>query len=204
MTAAPDGRPHLAQDRSSAGQRDAAGASGAGASGAGASGAGATGGRVGPRPSAWARVKPALRGEPLHVPSHALVVHFPAALLPASLLFDLLDRADPSLGLARAAAALLVVGLLGGVAAAATGLLDWLEMIAGPRRTRVTRHLLVQAAALVAFAISLALRAGDVASPASFACLVASLVGLGLLIVGDHLGGLLVYRDGMRVRTGGR
>jgi len=153
------------------------------------------------RPSPWARLGPWLRGEPLHVPSHALVVHFPAALLPTSLLLDVVGRLDPSLGLGRAAALVLALGLAGGVVAGGTGLLDWAEMIPGPRRARVTRHLLVQVAALGTFALSLALRLGDVAAPAPVASLVASVVGFGLLAVGDHLGGLLVYRDGMRVRA---
>jgi uncharacterized membrane protein len=156
------------------------------------------------RRSPWARLAPWLRGEPLHVPSHALVVHFPAALLPTSLLLDVVVRLDPSLGLGRAAALVLALGLAGGVVAGGTGLLDWAEMIPGPRRARVTRHLLVQVAALGAFALSLALRLGDVAGPAPVACLAASAVGFGLLAVGDHLGGLLVYRDGMRVRAGRR
>ncbi len=152
-----------------------------------------------------ARALAGARGEPLHVPSHALVIHFPAALLPTSLLIDLVARLAPTAdGLAPAASLILGLGLLGGLAAAATGLLDWAAMIPGPRRARVTRHLLVQAAALAAFGVSLALRAGDMAAPAPPVSLAASVVGLGLLLVGDHLGGLLVYRDGMRVRSGGR
>ena len=145
-----------------------------------------------------------VRGEPLHVPSHALVVHFPAALLPTSLLLDIVVRVDPPLGLARAATLLLALGLAGGGVAAATGLLDWVEMLPGPRRTRVTRHLLVQASAMIAFAISLAARVGEVGLPAPGLSFLASAVGFGLVVVGDHLGGLLVYRDGMRVRTGNR
>ena len=150
------------------------------------------------RAAAW------LRGEPLHVPSHALVVHFPAALLPTSLLFDVAGRLDPGLELATAAAVLLGLGLAGGLVAAATGLLDWIEMLPGPRRSRVTRHMLVQLGAVLAFGASLLLRLGSPGEAAGVPSLVASVIGLGILLVGDHLGGLLVYRDGMRVRSGGR
>lgn len=143
-----------------------------------------------------------LRGEPLHVPSHALVIHFPAALLPTSLAFDVIGRVDPALTLGSAAALLLLLGLAGGLAAVATGLLDRVQMLPGARRARVTRHMIVQLAALAAFAVSLVLRAGDAGAAAPLASLVASIVGLGLLLVGNHLGGLLVYRDGMRVRAG--
>lgn len=163
---------------------------------------GSTGDRP-PRPaSAWARIGPWLRGEPLHVPSHALVIHFPAALLPTSFAVDLVGRAAPGLVPGGTAAVLLVLGLAGGLVAAGTGLLDWAEMIPGPRRARVTRHLLVQVAAIAAFALSLAARWPAFDPPAPAAALVLSLAGTAFLFVGDHLGGLLVYRDGMRVRTG--
>ena len=103
--------------------------------------------------------------------------------------------------LALTAGLLLVLGLGGAVLAAATGLLDWLEMIPGtPRRARVTRHLLVQVAAASVFALALLLRGGAIGSMAPPAGVLASVVGTFLLLAGNHLGGLLVYRDGMRVR----
>ena len=170
--------------------------------------AAATGPDTPPRPAATrsrtARAKRWLRGEPLGVPSHALVVHFPAALLPTSLVFDLGQRWDPALALGDGAAALLVLGLLGGGVAAGTGLLDWLDMIPGSaRRARATRHLLVQAAALAGFLLSLLLRfaAGTLTQPPLGAILVSALATI-VLLLGNHLGGLLVYRDAMRVRTG--
>ncbi len=144
-----------------------------------------------------------LRGEPLHVPTHAMFVHFPAALFPASFVLDLLAARDASSGARFGATVLLVFGLLGGVLAAGTGLLDWLDMIPGTaRRARVTRHLLVQATAMVGFGIALAIQVattatGSVPLPA-LALMAASTA---LILVGNHLGGLLVYRDGMRVGT---
>ncbi|MER3418696.1 MAG: hypothetical protein C4343_06310 [Chloroflexota bacterium] len=95
------------------------------------------------------------------------------------------------------------LGLLGGLAAAGTGLLDWTATIPGtPRRARVTRHLVVQAAALACFGVSFVLRlVGDPIRPSDLA-LVVAVAGTALLLVGNHLGGLLVYRDGMGVRIG--
>lgn len=155
-----------------------------------------------PAAAARVRVTAWLRGEPLHVPTHALVIHFPAALLPTSLLFDVAGRAAPGLGLGPAAAATLILGLLGALAAAGTGLLDWLPMLPGKRRSRVTRHLLVQVSAVVLFGLSLVLRLAWPDLSAGLAPLVASGAGVVVLFVGDHLGGLLVYRDGMRVGSG--
>lgn len=159
---------------------------------------------AGPRPSAWGRIKPWLRGEPLHVPSHALVVHFPAALLPVSVACDLGALAWPGIGLARAATIMLALGLAGALAAAGTGLIDWLDMIPGTaRRARVTRHLLVQVSAVGLFVVDLAFRLGVGDAPtAPPIAIVVGVIGTGVLIVGNHLGGLLVYRDAMRVRTG--
>jgi uncharacterized membrane protein len=133
-----------------------------------------------------------VRGEPLGIPTHALFVHFPAALLPVSAFLDLLAWFG------------LVLGLLGAIPAVATGLIDWLGMISGtPRWRRVRRHLLVQAAALVGFVVSLVLHAvAPTGDHAPTAAVLLSLVASAVLLTGNHLGGLLVYRDGMRVRSG--
>jgi uncharacterized membrane protein len=144
-----------------------------------------------------------LRGEPIGVPTHALVVHFPAALLPTSLACDAVAWLRPELATGRAAVVMLVLGLAGGLVAAGTGLLDWADMIAGSaRRARATRHLVVQAGALALFALSLALRGGALdAATAPPAALITAALGTVVLLAGNHLGGLLVYRDGMRVRS---
>lgn len=156
------------------------------------------------RPSMRTEARRWLRGEPLHVPSHAMVVHFPAALLPVSLVLDVIASVDPGSGLAGGANAVLALGLAGALVAAGTGLLDWLDMIPGtPRRSRVTRHLLVQLTAVGGFAVALAIDAvaGLPATP-PLAGIVVMAAATAVLLVGNHLGGLLVYRDGMRVRTG--
>lgn len=149
------------------------------------------------------KVLPVLRGEPLGVPSHAMVVHFPAALLPIGFLFELVGTLSPeTAGLRAAVQALFGLGLLGGLVAAATGLLDWLEMIPGtPRRARATRHLLVQAGALVLFAIAFAAQLAGRGEGSSLLVLGIAAIATVMLLVGNHLGGLLVYRDGMRVRS---
>lgn len=145
-----------------------------------------------------------LRGEPLHVPSHAMFVHFPAALLPVSLVLDVVAWLDPGAGLAGGASVVLALGLLGALVAAGTGLLDWVDMIPGtPRRARVTRHLLVQLTAVSGFAVAFAihLASGVAARPPAVAIILMA-ASTAVLLLGNHLGGLLVYRDGMRVRTG--
>jgi uncharacterized membrane protein len=144
-----------------------------------------------------------LRGEPLGVPSHAIVVHVPAALLPTGFLFELVGGlTTEAAGMRAVAPVLLGLGLVGGLAAAATGLLDWIAMIPGTaRRSRATRHLVVQSGALGLYTAGLVARlAGDPRAPSSLTLAILALATL-VLLVGNHLGGLLVYRDGMRVRT---
>lgn len=146
-----------------------------------------------------ARLVSWLRGEPIGVPTHALLAHVPTALLPTSLLFDLLVLSGIAPALGPATAPLIALGLIGGLAAGGAGLLDWAEMLPGPRRDRVNRHLTIQLAALAVFAVSFAIRIAQGGTP-GLAVLV-SAVGTVLLLLGGHRGALLVYRDGMRVRT---
>jgi uncharacterized membrane protein len=144
-----------------------------------------------------------LTGRFIGHPLHALVVHFPLALFPTSLLFDLIswftsDRLWPQAALLNVA-----VGLLGAVVAIATGLVDYVNMIAGSLRHQVsTVHLVLNSGAVGLFGLGLVLRlqAGPVErTPA--AVLVLSLLGTGLLLLGGYLGGYLVYRMAMRVST---
>ncbi len=152
-----------------------------------------------PRPD-WTRAKVWLRGEPLNVPSHALVVHFPAALLPTSFVLQVTALMYPGLDLGHGAHAILLLGIVGGAVAVGTGVLDWTEMVPGTaRRDRVTRHMVVQLIALAGFSVSgLIIVGGDAGSVPAIMIAGASTL---ILLFGNHLGGLLVYRDAMRVRT---
>ena len=142
-----------------------------------------------------------LQGKPIGHPTHALVVHFPAGLWPAALLFDLLSWIRPDPTLVRAAFYDILLGL--GMAALAifTGLLDFLPTVPGSwKRQLGWRHLLAQAGATGCFAISAGLRALDPGSARTpILPLLLAALGVGLLLLGNFLGGELVYRHGMRV-----
>lgn len=144
-----------------------------------------------------------LMGRFLGHPLHALVVHFPLALFPTSLLFDLVSWLTPGRLWPQAALLNVAVGLVGAVAAIATGLVDYLNMISGSLRHQVaTVHLVLNSSAVGLFGLGLVLRlqAGDV-ERTPLAVLLLSLLGVGLLVVGAYLGGYLVYRMAMRVST---
>jgi uncharacterized membrane protein len=149
-------------------------------------------------------IKDVLQGKPLGHPSHPMMVHFPTALFPTSLLFDLLSWGIAQPALVQAALLNIAVGLLASILAVVTGLVDYLGMVPGSRKHRVTTwHLLLNVPMIAIFALSLALRflEMDVARTPLY-LIGLSLVGLILLIVGNYFGSELVYRMGMRVNTG--
>ena len=85
-----------------------------------------------------------------------------------------------------------------------TGTVDYFGMVSGSRKHRVaTWHVLANLPLVLIFAISLGLRVQEFdATRTPLLVLVVSLVGMPLLVVGNHFGGEFVYRMGMRVSTG--
>ena len=149
-------------------------------------------------------IKDVLQGKPLGHPSHPMFVHFPTALFPASLLFDILSRFISEPELVRAAFYNVALGLAGAALAIITGFVDYFGMVSGSRKRRVTSwHMYMNLALVAIFSVSLALRSLELdAARTPIYILVLSLAGLPLLIVGNYMGGELVYRMGMRVNTG--
>lgn len=149
-------------------------------------------------------IKDVLQGKPLGHPSHPMFVHFPTALFPTSLLFDLLSWAITEPELVKAAFYTMAVGLAGALLAVLTGFVDYLGMVPGSRKRRVTTwHMLANLGLVVIFAVSLSLRPMQLdAARTPLYILALSLVGMPLLLVGNYFGAELVYRMGMRVNTG--
>jgi uncharacterized membrane protein len=149
-------------------------------------------------------VKDVVQGRPLDHPSHPMFVHFPTALFPTAVLFDLISLFEPSLALTRAAFYNISVGLSVGVLAALTGLVDYLPMIGGSRKKRVgTYHLVFQVLMMTVLSCSFVVRALDFDSQqTSVVALALAIAGVGALAIGNWWGGHLVYRQGMRVSTG--
>jgi uncharacterized membrane protein len=138
------------------------------------------------------------RGRPLH----PMLVHFPVALYPTSLVFDALSHlADDGNPFVVGAFSLIVIALVVSVLAVAAGFADFLAIEHGTRTWRVaTLHMSVQLVTSGLFLANAVLRGRDLdvtATPAGPVIL--SLVGLTTLTVGSALGGELVYRHGRRV-----
>jgi uncharacterized membrane protein len=131
-------------------------------------------------------------------PVHPMLIVYPLGLLSTAVLFDALYVATENADLATFGYWALAAGIVGGVLAAAFGLIDWLAI---PRDTRARRigamHGVGNAVVLAIFVVSFLVRAE---SPAYLPDVLPFIIGLGgaaVAIVTAWLGGELVYR--MRV-----
>jgi uncharacterized membrane protein len=135
-------------------------------------------------------------------PFHPILVTVPIGAWVASLVFDILSRtANEGGDFARGAYWLIAIGVIGALAGALFGLLDFFAI---PRRTRAWRvgitHLCFNLVVVGLFVASFIWRADrDAYSPTSAGLFVLSGVALALLAVSGWLGGMLAYRYGVRV-----
>jgi uncharacterized membrane protein len=138
------------------------------------------------------------RGRPLH----PMLVHFPVALYPTSLVFDALSHlSEDGNPFVVGAFSLIVVALVVSALAVAAGFADFLPIENGTRTWRVAvLHMTLQLVTAGLFLANAVLRSRDLdvtATPAGPVIL--SVVGLLTLTLGAALGGELVYRHGRRV-----
>ena len=129
-------------------------------------------------------------------PVHPILQAIPAAVLPASTTFDALAYLGGEESLSDAGRYSLIFGLLGGVGAAATGVLDYYEIHNRPVRRRALYHGLSNAALMASYTESLRRRKGGRADGKA---LLLSLLGASLVGLSGYLGGELVYEHGVRV-----
>ena len=127
-------------------------------------------------------------------PVHPMLIPFPVGLLSASVAFDVLYLITRNEAFGVVAFWTIAAGIVGGLAAAPFGLIDWAAL---PNRSRAKRvgglHGAGNVAVLVLFGISLLLRLGAPEQPAVLAFGV-SVVGVVLITVTGWLGGELVDR----------
>ena len=139
-------------------------------------------------------VRNALDGTPLELPLHPALTDVPMGAWSAAIVFDGLDAASGSRAMRNAADASLTVGILGGFAAAVTGLSDWRYLSGGSRRMGMA-HGLLNTVGLALSVTSLILRL----SGRRNAGRLAFLAGFSITGTAAHLGGELSYNYGLRV-----
>jgi len=132
-----------------------------------------------------------------------MLIVFPLGLLATSVLFDTLYSMMRKPVLAIASFYMTVSGVVGGLAAAIFGLIDWMGL---PRRSRASRIGAMHGAGniliVVLFAISAWLRSDEDNFEPSFPARLLSFTGSALALVTAWLGGELVYRLGVAVDPG--
>lgn len=136
-------------------------------------------------------------------PVHPMLIVFPLGLLSTAVLFDIAYLVTEEEQLAVFSFWAIAAGLIGGLAAAVFGLIDWLAIPRGTRAKSVgLAHGGGNVVIVVLFALSWLLRLDEPAFLPDLLPLLLGVVGAGLALVTAWLGGELVYRLGVAVDRG--
>ncbi len=135
-------------------------------------------------------------------PIHPMLIPFPLGLLTTSLVFDVVYLLTGNGKWSEIAFWMIAAGVIGGLAAAVFGLIDWLAIPSGTRAKSVGLwHGAGNVVVVVLFALSWLLRMDAPGEPGAIP-IVLSLLGVGLASVTGWLGGELVDRLGVGVDDG--
>ena len=133
---------------------------------------------------------------------HQMLIVFPLGLLATSFFFDLAYLVVGRSELAIVAFWMIFAGVIGALAAALFGAIDWLGI---PSRTRAKYvglwHGALNLVVAALFAVSWVLRRGDPGTPAAMT-IVLSAIAVAIALVSAWLGGELVDRLGVGVDEG--
>jgi uncharacterized membrane protein len=133
-------------------------------------------------------------------PVHPMLIVFPLGLLATAVVFDIVYLITDRAGFPVAAAYAIAAGIIGGLLAAAFGLVDWLAIPAGTRAKRVgAAHGVGNVVVVALFAVSWLLRARAGGWDPTAVAMIFSFVGVALAGVTGWLGGELVDRLGVGV-----
>ena len=138
-----------------------------------------------------------LNGTWLGHPLHPLLTDVPIGAWTVAILLDLISLLLGAPELGSAAAIAIGLGILGALAAAAAGLMDWMD-VDPPEKVVGVTHGILNTSATVLFAISLLMRRESQWGPTVGSFLVA-LTGYLLVSGGAYLGGGMVFRMGVMI-----
>jgi uncharacterized membrane protein len=135
-------------------------------------------------------------------PIHPMLIVFPLGLLATAVVFDIIYLTTGNGQWAGISFWMIAAGIIGGLAAALFGWIDWFAIPAGTRAKSVgLTHGLGNVVVVVLYAVSWYLRNGYETAPGT-AALVCSFAGAALALVTGWLGGELVDRLGVGVDAG--
>jgi uncharacterized membrane protein len=135
-------------------------------------------------------------------PIHQMLIVFPLGLLATSLMFDIIQLATHDPEWSHVAFYLIGAGVIGGVAAALFGLIDFLGIPKSTRAKGIAKwHGLGNVIVVGLFGLSFFLRIPDPEAP-SVAAFVLSVCGIIIALAAGWLGGELVTRFGIGVADG--
>lgn len=145
------------------------------------------------------RFKTLLHGTWLGHPLHPAITDVPIGAWLLAVIFDIVWLVSPaaSVWAARGAEVAVIVGILGAIGAAVTGLADWSDSY-GAERTVGLYHAGLNSLALILFIISAALRLGT-SDGGSVAAVILDIVGVVSVLVAAYLGGDMVFGKGTGV-----
>jgi uncharacterized membrane protein len=136
-------------------------------------------------------------------PIHPMLIVFPLGLLATAVIFDVLYMITGNGAFATVAFWNILAGIVGGLAAAVFGLVDWLAIPGGTRAKQVgLLHGGGNVIVIGLFAIVWLMRLNEPGNTPSAAPFVLELLGAGLALVTGWLGGELVDRLGVGVDRG--
>jgi uncharacterized membrane protein len=135
-------------------------------------------------------------------PIHPILIPFPLGLLSTSVVFDVVHLLTGNGKWSEISFWMIAVGVIGGLLAAAFGLIDWLGIPSGTRaKATGLGHGLSNVLMVGLFAVSWVLRSGAPGNPGVLP-IILSFLGVGLASLGGFLGGELVFRMGIGVAEG--
>ena len=133
---------------------------------------------------------------------HPMLIVFPLGLLATAVIFDVIYLVSGNSQWTLVAYYMIGAGIIGGLAAAVPGWLDWIAIPGGTRAKRVgLLHGVGNVIVLALFILSWVLRRNNPEIPATGA-IVAALLGFALAAFTGWLGGELVDRLGVGVDRG--
>jgi uncharacterized membrane protein len=139
----------------------------------------------------------------LGTPVHPALVHFPLGLWLTSFVTDVLFYLTRNSSLLLVSKFLIAAGLIGGIAAAIPGFIDWWTLKDGPLKRIADWHARLNFIALALFAGSLYLRIKHLGAPlVNYRIRIpflVSLIGVVLVGIAANLGGEMVYKHRMGV-----